>query len=449
MQIEHQYIDLYNKEQQTICSNSVQIMNTVREKAFNNFKKHGFPTIKCEEYRYTDISKLFEPNYGLNLQRIESNIQPYNSFKCDVPHLSTSLFFVVNDQFYKDENIKIKLQKGMLVDSISSAIDNNYYRKLIEKYYSKIADTDKDAITAFNTAFAQDGLFIYIPKGMKVEKTIQIVNILHSKVDLMLNRRVLIIVDEGAEVSMLFCDDSADKRRFLATQIIEAYVSDNAKLELNCLEETHLQNVRLSNVYIEQQKNSRVNHNVITLYNGITRNHLNLVFRGEGSECFCNGCVIADKKQHIDNNTRIIHAVGHCKSNLLYKYVLDDYAVGAFSGLVYVNENAQKTLSEEVNQNICASSTARMFTQPMLEIYADDVQCNHGSTVGQLNDAAMFYMQQRGINKKEAKLLLEFAFVNEVIDKMELIPLKERLHNLVEKRFRGELEKCENCRLCH
>ncbi len=449
MQIEHQYIDLYNKEQQTICSNSVQIMNTVREKAFNNFKKHGFPTIKCEEYRYTDISKLFEPNYGLNLQRIESNIQPYNSFKCDVPHLSTSLFFVVNDQFYKDENINIKLQKGMVVDSISSAIDNNYYRKLIEKYYSKIADTDKDAITAFNTAFAQDGLFIYIPKGMKVEKTIQIVNILHSKVDLMLNRRVLIIVDEGAEVSMLFCDDSADKRRFLATQIIEAYVSDNAKLELNCLEETHLQNVRLSNVYIEQQKNSRVNHNVITLYNGITRNHLNLVFRGEGSECFCNGCVIADKKQHIDNNTRIIHAVGHCKSNLLYKYVLDDYAVGAFSGLVYVNENAQKTLSEEVNQNICASSTARMFTQPMLEIYADDVQCNHGSTVGQLNDAAMFYMQQRGINKKEAKLLLEFAFVNEVIDKMELIPLKERLHNLVEKRFRGELEKCENCRLCH
>lgn len=449
MQIEHQYIDLYNKEQQTICSNSVQIMNTVREKAFNNFKKHGFPTIKCEEYRYTDISKLFEPNYGLNLQRIESNIQPYNSFKCDVPHLSTSLFFVVNDQFYKDENINIKLQKGMVVDSISSAIDNNYYRKLIEKYYSKIADTDKDAITAFNTAFAQDGLFIYIPKGMKVEKTIQIVNILHSKVDLMLNRRVLIIVDEGAEVSMLFCDDSADKRRFLATQIIEAYVSDNAKLELNCLEETHLQNVRLSNVYIEQQKNSRVNHNVITLYNGITRNHLNLVFRGEGSECFCNGCVIADKKQHIDNNTRIIHAVGHCKSNLLYKYVLDDYAVGAFSGLVYVNENAQKTLSEEVNQNICASSSARMFTQPMLEIYADDVQCNHGSTVGQLNDAAMFYMQQRGINKKEAKLLLEFAFVNEVIDKMELIPLKERLHNLVEKRFRGELEKCENCRLCH
>lgn len=116
---------------------------------------------------------------------------------------------------------------------------------------------------------------------------------------------------------------------------------------------------------------------------------------------------------------------------------------------MYVNENAQKTLSEEVNQNICASSTARMFTQPMLEIYADDVQCNHGSTVGQLNDAAMFYMQQRGINKKEAKLLLEFAFVNEVIDKMELIPLKERLHNLVEKRFRGELEKCENCRLCH
>ena len=140
--------------------------------------------------------------------------------------------------------------------------------------------------------------------------------------------------------------------------------------------------------------------------------------------------------------------MGHCTSTELYKYVLDDQAVGAFAGKVLVEHDAQKTSSQETNQNLCASKTARMYTQPMLEIYADDVKCAHGSTVGQLNDQALFYMQQRGISIKEAKLLLEFAFINEVIDKMELIPLRDRLHYLVEQRFRGQLSKCAGCRLC-
>ena len=136
-------------------------------------------------------------------------------------------------------------------------------------------------------------------------------------------------------------------------------------------------------------------------------------------------------------------------SEELYKYVLDGEAVGAFAGKVFVAHDAQKTTSQMTNQNLCATKTARMFTQPMLEIYADDVKCAHGSTVGQLNDTALFYMQQRGISVKEAKLLLEFAFINEVVDKMELIPLRDRLHYLVEQRFRGQLSKCEGCRLCH
>ena len=214
------------------------------------------------------------------------------------------------------------------------------------------------------------------------------------------------------------------------------------------MEETHYKNTRVSNVYIEQQANSVVNHNVITLHNGITRNRLDLVFKGDGAECFANGCVIGDKSQHIDNNTLIDHQVGHCTSHQLYKYVLGDEAVGAFAGRILVRKDAQKTSSNEINQNLCTTKKARMFTQPMLEIYADDVKCSHGSTVGQLNDAAMFYMRQRGISEKEAKLLLEFAFVNEVVDQIQLEPLKERLRYLVEKRFRGELNKCEGCKLC-
>lgn len=401
MQSEKQYIDLYNETQGMIKQHSCDVLNKVRDKAFEDFKRQGFPTKKMERYKYTDISKLFAPDYGLNLQRLKMPINPYEEFKCDVPDLNTSLYFVVNDQFYTDQLPKPQLNDGIVVDSFLNALKT--HSEIITKHYAKLADTAKDALTAFNTMLAQDGLFVYVPKDVKADRTIQVINILRSDVNLMLNRRILIVLEDGAELSMLFCDDSADDRKFLATQVIEAYVGNNAKLELNCLEETHLKNVRISNVYIDQQKNSRVSHNIITLHNGVTRNKLDLTFSGEGSECFLNGCVVADKHQHVDNNTVINHSVGNCTSNQLYKYVLDDHAVGAFAGLVYVAKDAQKTLSHEVNQNLCASSTAHMYTQPMLEIYADDVQCNHGSTVGQLNDAALFYMQQRGIDKREAK----------------------------------------------
>jgi len=158
--------------------------------------------------------------------------------------------------------------------------------------------------------------------------------------------------------------------------------------------------------------------------------------------------VIADKQQHVDNNTLIDHQASHCQSNELYKYVLGDRATGAFAGRVLVRHGAQKTVSQETNQNLCTTREARMFTQPMLEIYADDVKCAHGSTVGQLNDAALFYMQQRGVSRREAQLLLEFAFINEVVSHIQLVPLRDRLRYLVEKRFRGELNKCEGCKLC-
>ena len=444
--MKNQYIELYDECRGMICSHSAEVMNAVRDEAYENFKRQGFPTKKVERYKYTDIEKLFEPNYGLNINRLDIPVNPYDAFRCDVPNLSTSLYFVVNDAFYKKSEPKALLPEGVIVDSLKNQAERN--PELIAKYYAKLAKTDEDAITALNTMLAQDGLLVYVPKNVVVDRAIQVINILRSDVDMMVNRRVLIVVEEGAEVKLLFCDHAADNRNFLATQVIEAYVGRNASLDLYCLEETHAKNVRVSNLYIDQEADSRVNHNVITLHNGVTRNRVDLTLSGEGAECVLNGCVIADKEQHVDNNTVIDHKVEHCTSSQLYKYVLDEKATGAFAGRVLVRHGAQKTSSEMRNQNICATREARMFTQPMLEIYADDVKCSHGSTVGQLNDAAMFYMRQRGISEKEAKLLLEFAFVNEVIDTIKLEPLRDRLHHLVEKRFRGELSKCEGCKLC-
>ena len=447
---EKQYIELYEQARQMIFDHAPESMNVVRDTAFEDFRKQGFPTKKVERYKYTDIQKLFEPDYGVNLSRLQIPVDPYEAFRCDVPNLSTSLYFVVNDMFFHDDKPKGHLPEGVIVGSMRD------YPELVAKYYTKLAKTSDDAITALNTMLAQDGLLVYVPKNTKVDRAIQVINILKATPqnaqrvvpDLMVNRRVLIVLEESAEIKMLFCDHAADDRNFLATQVIEAYVGENASLDLYCMEETHNKNVRLSNVYIVQQANSRVNHNVITLHNGITRNKLDLTFSGEGAECQCYGCVIADKQQHVDNNTLIVHKVPHCTSQELYKYVLDDKATGAFAGRVLVEHGAQKTTSQMTNQNLTATKEARMYTQPMLEIYADDVKCAHGSTVGQLNDAALFYMRQRGISLQEAKVLLQNAFINEVIDHMQLEPLRDRLHYLVEKRFRGELNKCSGCKLC-
>jgi len=437
---EQQYIDLYQQARTMICDHSSEVMNGQRDDAFQRFQSSGFPTRQVERYKYTDIAKLFEPDYGLNLSRLDIPVNPYDVFRCDVPNLSTSLYFVVNDAFYTAIQSKGHIPEGVVMGSLKDLATSAYYNQLAGK--------DDDGVTNLNTMLAQDGLYVYVPKGVVVDRAIQVINILRSDVDLMVNRRVLIIVEEGAEAKFLFCDHAADDRHFLATQVIEVFVGQNARLDLYCLEETHHKNVRVSNVYIQQQQNSRVNHNVITLHNGVTRNKLNLDLVGEGAECSCNGCVIADKQQHVDNNTLITHHTPYCTSNELYKYVLDDEAVGAFAGRVLVKKGAQKTSSQMTNQNLTATKLARMYTQPMLEIYADDVKCAHGSTVGQLNDAALFYMRQRGISLKEARLLLQNAFINEVIDRMELEPLRDRLHYLVEKRFRGELSKCEGCKLC-
>lgn len=446
MSSEKQYIKLYNTFNQAISDHSATVMNAVRDEAFNDFKRQGFPSRKVERYKYTDMDELFKPDYGLNINRLDIPVDPYVAYRCAVPNLSTSLYFILNDGFYSKALPKTHLPDGVIIDSLAGVARKD--PGLVSKYYAKIAKTGEDATTALNTMLAQDGLLVYVPRNVKIPRVVQVINILRADVDMMFNRRVLIIMEEGSEAKFLFCDHTVDDHKFLTTQVTEVYVGDNASLDLYCMEETHYDNVRVSNVYVEQQANSVFNHNVITLHNGLTRNSVSLVFKDEGAECNLNGCAISDKGQHTDNNTLIDHQVGHCASHELYKYVLDEHSTGAFAGRVIVRHGAQKTVSNEVNQNLCVTKEAHMFTQPMLEIYADDVKCSHGSTVGQLNDPALFYMRQRGISLEEAKLLLEFAFIDEVIDNMSLVSLRDRLHYLVEKRFRGELSECAGCQLC-
>ena len=446
MKAEQQYIDLFSQCEAMICRHSTEVMNAPRAKAFADFESLGFPTTKEEKYKYTDAAKLFAPDYGLNLNRLDIPENPYEVFKCDVPNMSTALYFVVNDAFYGKALPKTHLPEGVLLGSLKDLATE--YPELVKKYYGKLADTSKDAITAFNTTFVQDGFMLYVPKGVVVDKPIQLVNILRADVDFMVNRRLLGVLEDGAQARMLVCDHAMDDVNFFSTQVVEVFVGDNAVFDFYELEETHNSTVRFSNLYVQQESNSNVLLNGMTLHNGTTRNMTEVTLNGRGAEINLCGMAIEDKNEHVDNHTVIDHKASDCTSNELFKYVLDDQSVGAFSGLVLVRPGAQRTASQQTNRNLCATREARMYTQPQLEIYADDVKCSHGATVGQLDEKALFYMQQRGISYKEARLLLMFAFVNEVIDTIRMDALKDRLHLLVEKRFRGELNKCQGCAIC-
>lgn len=440
MNSERQYIDLFRANRDLVCRHSAPVMNAARDAAMQAFGQNGFPTRKAERYKYTDVAAAFAPDYGVNLSRVSVPVRPQEVFKCDVPHLSTSLAYVVNDEPLPHADVPF-------ISSLRRAAEE--CPELVARHYAQIAPSvENDSIVALNTALAQDGLFIHVPRNRRLDKPLQVVNILRSGVDTMVNRRVLIVLEEGADATLLFCDHAMDNVSFLTTQVVEVFCADNARLDMYELEETHTRCRRFSQVSVRTGRDCRVSHNSITLFNGQTRNTTDVQIGGEHTEVTLNGCVVADKNQRVDNNTLIDHQAPNCTSNELYKYVVDDTAVGAFAGKILVRQDAQKTSSRETNANLCASPDARVYTQPMLEIYADDVKCAHGSTVGVLDEAALFYMRQRGIAAAEARMLLQLAFVGQVIDEVRLLPLCERLHYLVEKRFRGELNKCVGCALC-
>ena len=399
-----QYIDFYAQVDKLIDERSCGVMNAQRQAALQTFEALQFPTRKVERYKYTDVSADFAPDYGIGLAPLQLKELPFCHRISEAP------------------------------------ID-------VTPYYNQLADK-QDAVVALNTLFSVDALVIYVPRNTKVQHPIQISNVLKGEQDTMVNRRILIIMEECAEADVIITDKAVDPTHFLTNQVVEVFACDGSHLNLYEVEETHLLCTRYSSVFIRQGRDSQVRHTSFTLFNGHTRNCLDVALQGEGSEVVLNGCVIADKTQRVDNNTLIDHQVSHCQSKELYKYVLDDNSVGAFAGRILVREGAQKTISNETNANLCATSSARMYTQPMLEIYADDVKCSHGSTVGQISDAALFYMRQRGIPEQEARLLLKSAFITEVIDTIPLEALRDRLHMLVDKRLRGELSKCEGCKLC-
>ena len=445
MECVQEYIKLFEDNRTLIDGPCTQKLNDEREKAFIRFKATGFPKLKDENWLHTNVMKKFETDYGMDLGRKARINDVKGSFTCDVPNLKTVRGYIVNDSFTITENDRNKLPEGVLIGNINDIARNN--PALIERFYNTIAQKG-DSIVQFNTSFIQDGIVLYVPKNAVIDETIQIVALLQTNVDILTNRRLLVIMEENSHASLLLCDHSSTDKKSLSIEVTEVFIGRGASLDLYELEETTESNTRLSNLFVNQTNDSRFNHCNITLTNGFTRNYIEVTLDGEGAETNINGLAIGDKQQHIDNRTLVEHKKSHCTSGELYKYILDEESTGVFAGKMLICTDAQQTISQQTNRNLCLTSCARMYAQPQLEIYADDVKCSHGSTVGQLDENALFYMQQRGIPADEARHLLMYAFAGEVIDNIKLEALRERLHILVEKRFRGELNHCKGCSLC-
>lgn len=446
MKAEQQYIDLFSQCEDLICRKSVPVLNALRAEAFAHFERLGFPSLQGEDYKYTDVAKAFAPDYGLNLNRLDIPVNPYDVFRCDVPNLSTSLYFVVNDVFYNKELPKAHLPEGVYAGGLMEFA--RLYPEIAARYYGHGASMEDNALVALNTMLAQDGFVFYVPRGVVVERPVQLVNIFRSDVDTMANRRLLFIVEEDAEAKLLVCDHSIDDVKFLANQVVEIFAGENAHVDYYDLEESSASTSRFSSLYVRQAGNSNVVVNGVTLTNGLTRNNYCVSLDGEGATLTLSGMSVLDGEQQLDTYSLVSHNVPRCTCNELFKNVLNDHAVGAFSGRILVKEGAEKTSAYQTNRNLCATRECRMYSKPQLEIYADDVKCSHGMTTGQLDDAALFYMQSRGIPREEARMLLSVAFTADVIEQIRLDALRDRLHRLVEKRFRGELAKCEGCRIC-
>lgn len=482
MSAETQYIELYRSQQALIDANSAPALKAYRDEAAEVLARVGLQRPK--DFTQVDPEEALSYDYALNLARHEVPTEKSDLFTCAVPELSTDVHFLINEQYVAKaravEIVKTSKPQDLTTSKPFFAGSLRQFAvehpELIAQYYNKLAmnqepqydiRAEHTSVTAhrplgeaaLNTMLVQDGFVLYVPAGVQVEKPLQLISLMRSVDDLMACQRLLVIVEEGAKVSLLSCDHASllpkdgkkpegvevEYPKQLCLQVAEIFVGKDATLDFYALEEHNDMVTRLGAIYVEQQEGSNAAIGQYALSAGRTRNRIYVDLKGEHAETNLYGMCIADHEQQVDNITYIRHRVPNCSSNELFKYVLDESARGSFIGRILVQQGAVKTDAHQTDRNLCLTEKTRMVARPELEIYADDVKCSHGATVGQLDQQALFYMRTRGIPESEARMLLMFAFMGDVIDGIRIEQLKDRLKHLVEKRFRGELTQCKTC----
>ena len=397
-----------------------------RKEAFEKFSDSGIPTRKNEEYKYTDVRKIFSGTFTA----IHNEAHKLNSIPSSLGEGNIRLVFI-NGWLHKDSTLSAKLPKGVIVGNL--AMDGLLnHSDLLKKYLSN----DGDSLAQLNSALWTDGVFIYIPENVQLETPIEIIHISTGGKEILASPRHLIIAEKNSSVSIIANNISLDlNAKVIANSHADIFVGENSKVQFYRLQ-NDCKNVSLiSSTNVVQKKNSRFDTNTITLGSEWARNNLSIALNGEHCESHLNGLFITNGTALIDNHTSVYHNKPHCQSNQLYKGILDGKSTGTFNGKIFVERNAQKTNAYQSSKNILLSDDATINTKPQLEIYADDVKCSHGSTTGQLNEEALFYLRSRGLSVDSARNLLLYAFANDVLNTIRIDSLKNYLEELVNKKL--------------
>lgn len=437
-----QYLDLYRQVGDRIDAHSAPALNALRPRAARVLEDATLPKQGADNYENCDLQAMLEPDYGINIDEVNLSVKPENTFRCDMPMTGESPVLCVNDRTLMPDNFP-QMPDGVLVGSLRAIAKS--HPEIVERYYGRLADID-NPVVALDTMLARDGFMLYVPGNVRLEAPIQLINILSALQPLMAVRRVLVVLEDGAEARLLICDHTQrEEVNLLALQTVEIYVGRNAELHYYDLEESSQRTGRISSLYLSQEADSRVTIDGMTLFNGTTRNEYHCRFAGENAGLRLYGMAIEDRQRKVSTYSRIDHAVPRCVSNELFKMSADGESRCAFTGRIIVRPECVKTEAYQACRNLLAADTARIEARPELEIYNDDVKCSHGCAIGQLDEMQVFYMRSRGIPEPQARLLLRQAFMADVIDIADIPGLRDRLHLLVEKRFAGAEAACSNC----
>lgn len=436
-------LNLYEENKKFISRNDTPYASSIRSKGFGNFKNLNLPDRRNELWKNTDLTEVLKQDYTKYLDRTDPGRDLDFMFTCEVHNFKTDQISFLNGWHVKTANEIGLLPEGVIIGSLAEAFQN--YPELIEKHYGRYADSGKDLFLAMNTAFARDGLFIYVPDNIILEKPVQMISIINHQESLLLQNRNLVILGKNSHMTLVMCDDSTNQRASFNNSVTEVFLDEGAQFEHYKLQNLNNSSTLLNSTWFHQKAGSKLNTFAITLNGGLIRNYSNVKLNGSFADANVFGLYLVDKKQHVDNRVFVDHAVPDCTSYELFKGILDDEASAVFNGHVMVRRDAQRTNAYQQNRNILLTDKATVNTRPFLEIYADDVKCSHGATVGQLDNEALFYLKSRGICMASARLLLMYAFAAEVIGKMSLDPLMNRVDEMVKQRLRGELQICQTC----
>jgi len=439
-----QYFDLYDGARELIDAHAPAALNALRQAAMESLRAFGrFPRRGDEGYATTAVDMLYAPDYGLNLGRVSAGPVGAGDFRCDIPAFSSMLALTVNDSFVPSDTLPRVLPEG--VEMMSLAMAARRYPELVASHLNGLA-ANATAVAALNTILLQDGVFIRVADGVRLEKPLQVINTFRSTGPLMAVRRVLVIAGAGSSLRLVLCDHApADGVQRLCSRVTEIYAGEGAAVEVYDLEKNSPTTARTAELYARVQAGATLTLNSSTLTGGQTRNAYDIVLAGERASAALSGMAIGTGSQTADTSVRLRHCAPRCRSTQLFKYVLFDEARGDFNGIIRVDHGAVGTEAMQTNRNLLAAPTARMHTEPQLEIYCDDVRCGHGAATGQLDARALFYMRQRGIPGEQARMMLIQAFMADVIDTIGPDTLRERLRLLVEKRLGCTSAACEGC----